>query len=93
MANIEIDLDLKLKLLLAALMLLVSNAGFTQEIQYGVRPYFLIDAMQDGPLKSKLNYDLIVIPPMNNLEERLRAYRRFLVFANIDLVRQIIAFL
>lgn len=45
------------------------------------------------PLQNKLNYDIIVIPSMNNLEERLRAYRRFLVFSNIDLVRQIIAFL
>jgi glycerophosphoryl diester phosphodiesterase len=28
--------------------------GFAQEIQYGVRPYYLIDAMKDGVLKSKL---------------------------------------
>ncbi len=30
------------------------HEGFTQEIQYGVRPYYLIDAMKNGPLKSKL---------------------------------------
>jgi glycerophosphoryl diester phosphodiesterase len=27
---------------------------FAQNLQYGVRPFYLIDAMQDGPLKSKL---------------------------------------
>jgi ankyrin repeat protein len=45
------------------------------------------------PLQNKLNYDLNVIQHMETLEEKLSAYRRFLVFANIDLSRQIAAFL
>lgn len=44
----------KLTPLLVALLLLPCMSGFAQEIQYGVRPYYLIDAMKDGPLKSKL---------------------------------------
>lgn len=44
----------KLTPLLIAILLSTSMAGFAQEIQYGVRPYYLIDAMKDGPLKSKL---------------------------------------
>jgi len=40
--------------LLVTILLLTSKSGFTQEIQFGVRPYYLIDAMKDGPLKSKL---------------------------------------
>ena len=35
-------------------LLFMYKPGFAQEIQYGVRPYYLIDAMKDGPLKSKL---------------------------------------
>ena len=41
--------------LLATILLIASMSGFAQEIQYGVRPYYLIDAMKDGPLKSKLS--------------------------------------
>ena len=44
----------KLSPLLLAILLLSSMSGFEQHIQYGVRPYYLIDAMKDGPLKSKL---------------------------------------
>jgi glycerophosphoryl diester phosphodiesterase len=44
----------KLSPLLLAILLLSSMSGFAQHIQYGVRPYYLIDAMKDGPLKSKL---------------------------------------
>ena len=40
--------------LLATILLIASMSGFAQEIQYGVRPYYLIDAMKEGPLKSKL---------------------------------------
>ncbi len=39
---------------LVALLLCMSTPGFTQEIQFGVRPFYLIDAMKNGPLKSKL---------------------------------------
>ena len=45
---------MKLSPVVIALLLLTSAPGFTQEIQFGVRPYYLIDAMKDGPLKSKL---------------------------------------
>jgi len=45
----------KLSPLLVTIMLLTSMSGFAQEIQFGVRPYYLIDAMKDGPLKSKLS--------------------------------------
>ena len=44
----------KLNPLLATILLLASMSGFAQEIQFGVRPFYLIDAMKDGPLKSKL---------------------------------------
>jgi glycerophosphoryl diester phosphodiesterase len=44
----------KLNPLLATILLLTSMSGFAQEIQFGVRPFYLIDAMKDGPLKSKL---------------------------------------
>jgi len=44
----------KLNPLLLTVLLLTSMSGFAQEIQFGVRPYYLIDAMKDGPLKSKL---------------------------------------
>jgi glycerophosphoryl diester phosphodiesterase len=40
---------------LVTILLITSMSGFAQEIQYGVRPYYLIDAMKDGPLKSKLS--------------------------------------
>ena len=45
---------MKLSPVVIALLLINSAPGFTQEIQFGVRPYYLIDAMKDGPLKSKL---------------------------------------
>jgi len=44
----------KINPLLLTVLLLTSMSGFAQEIQFGVRPYYLIDAMKDGPLKSKL---------------------------------------
>jgi len=40
--------------LLVTILLITSMSCFAQEIQYGVRPYYLVDAMKDGPLKSKL---------------------------------------
>ena len=52
----------KLTLLLAAILLSISVSGFAQQIQYGVRPYYLIDAMRDGPLKSKLKSCIGIIP-------------------------------
>ena len=48
--------------LLVTIMLSISMSGFAQEVQYGVRPYFLIDAMRDGPLKSKLKSCVRNIP-------------------------------
>ena len=44
----------KLTYLLVAVLLSISMSGFAQDIQFGVRPYYLIDAMKDGFLKSKL---------------------------------------
>jgi glycerophosphoryl diester phosphodiesterase len=52
----------KLTPLLAAILLSISVSGFAQQIQYGVRPYYLIDAMRDGPLKSKLKSCIGIIP-------------------------------
>jgi glycerophosphoryl diester phosphodiesterase len=40
--------------IIVALLLLKSFPVFAQNIQYGVRPFYLIDAMKEGPLKSKL---------------------------------------
>lgn len=40
--------------LMAAVFLLISLPGYAQTIQYGVRPFYLIEAMKEGPLKSKL---------------------------------------
>ncbi|WP_370625432.1 glycerophosphodiester phosphodiesterase family protein [Polynucleobacter sp. CS-Odin-A6] len=42
------------KSLVAGLFLLICLPGFAQNIQYGVRPFYLIEAMKEGPLKSKL---------------------------------------
>ena len=42
------------KSVVAGLLLLISLPGFAQNIQYGVRPFYLIEAMKEGPLKSKL---------------------------------------
>ena len=44
----------KLNPSILAILLLTSVSSFAQHIQYGVRPYYLIDAMKEGPLKSKL---------------------------------------
>jgi glycerophosphoryl diester phosphodiesterase len=52
----------KLTPLLAAILLSISVSGFAQQIQYGVRPYYLIDAMRDGPLKSKLKSCIGITP-------------------------------
>jgi glycerophosphoryl diester phosphodiesterase len=46
--------SIKLTPLVLVLLLVVSMPPFAQSIQFGVRPYYLIDAMKDGPLKSKL---------------------------------------
>ena len=54
MTNIEKRFPIKLSPWFVALLLLSSPLGFAQEIQFGVRPYYLIDAMKDGPLKSQL---------------------------------------
>jgi len=40
--------------LITALLLSISLPVAAQNIQYGVRPFYLIDAMKEGPLKSKL---------------------------------------
>jgi glycerophosphoryl diester phosphodiesterase len=40
--------------LIIASLLFMSLPVSGQNIQYGVRPFYLIDAMRDGPLKSKL---------------------------------------
>lgn len=48
--------------LFAMILLLPSISGFSQEIQFGVRPYYLIDAMKDGPLKSKLKSCMSITP-------------------------------
>jgi len=40
--------------LITALLLSVSLPVAAQNIQYGVRPFYLIDAMKEGPLKRKL---------------------------------------
>ena len=48
-------LNSRIKVALVALTLLfISISVFAQNIQYGVRPFYLIDAMKEGPLKSKL---------------------------------------
>ena len=44
----------KPSLTLSFLLFLIGLPAFAQEIQYGVRPYYLIDAMKDGALKTKL---------------------------------------
>lgn len=54
MINIKIRFHIKRIPILAALLLFISPPGFTQPIQFGVRPFYLIDAMKNGPLKSKL---------------------------------------
>ena len=40
--------------LIIASLLFMSLPVFAQNIQYGVRPFYLIDTMREGPLKSKL---------------------------------------
>jgi glycerophosphoryl diester phosphodiesterase len=40
--------------LIIALLLFMSLPVSAQDIQYGVRPFYLIDAMKEGPLKRKL---------------------------------------
>ena len=40
--------------LISALLFLIHLPVFAQNIQYGVRPFYLIDAMKEGPLKRKL---------------------------------------
>lgn len=54
MLNIKIRFHLIHIFLLAGLLLFMSPPGLTQQIQFGVRPFYLIDAMKNGPLKSKL---------------------------------------
>lgn len=38
----------------SALLFLISLPAYAQNFQYGVRPFYLIDAMKEGPLKRKL---------------------------------------
>ncbi|MEI6147195.1 MAG: glycerophosphodiester phosphodiesterase family protein, partial [Methylococcales bacterium] len=52
----------KLTYLLVAVLLSISISGFAQDIQFGVRPYYLIDAMKDGSLKSKLKSCVGITP-------------------------------
>ena len=40
--------------LVALTLLFISFSVFAQNIQYGVRPFYLIDAMKESPLKRKL---------------------------------------
>jgi len=40
--------------LIVVLFLFTTIPGYAQNTQYGVRPFYLIDAMKDGSLKSKL---------------------------------------
>ena len=40
--------------LISALLFLIHLPVLAQNLQYGVRPFYLIDAMKEGPLKSKL---------------------------------------
>ena len=48
-------LNIRKKVALVVLTLFfISFPVFAQNIQYGVRPFYLIDAMREGPLKSKL---------------------------------------
>jgi glycerophosphoryl diester phosphodiesterase len=48
------QLHCKSPLLIIALLLSVSLPAVAQNIQYGVRPLYLIDAMKESPLKRKL---------------------------------------
>jgi len=52
----------KLTYLLVAVLLSISMSAFAQDIQFGVRPYYLIDAMKEGPLKSKLKSCVGITP-------------------------------
>ena len=54
--------SIKLTPLVLVLLLVVSMPPFAQSIQFGVRPYYLIDAMKDGPLKSKLTSCIGITP-------------------------------
>ena len=54
MLKIKILVSIKTITLIVTLFLFTSIPGYAQNIQYGVRPFYLIDAMKDGPLKSKL---------------------------------------
>lgn len=42
------------KSFVVGLFLLIGLPAFAQNIQYGVRPFYLVEAMKEGPLKSKL---------------------------------------
>jgi glycerophosphoryl diester phosphodiesterase len=44
----------KLLRLVAVPLLFIGLPVCAQNIQYGVRPFYLVDAMKEGPLKSKL---------------------------------------
>ena len=55
-------LSIKKIVLVFAPLFLISLTGFAQNIQYGVRPYYLIDAMKDSALKSKLKSCTGMIP-------------------------------
>ena len=54
MLNIKLLASAKKTSLATLLLVFISLPIFAQNTQYGVRPFYLIDAMKDGPLKSKL---------------------------------------
>jgi glycerophosphoryl diester phosphodiesterase len=54
MSNTKLLASGKKTSLAAVVLVFISLPIFAQNTQYGVRPFYLIDAMKDGPLKSKL---------------------------------------
>jgi glycerophosphoryl diester phosphodiesterase len=54
MSNTKLLASAKKTSLTTVVLIFISLPIFAQNTQYGVRPFYLIDAMKDGPLKSKL---------------------------------------
>jgi len=54
MLKIKILGSVKTIALIVMIFLFTTIPGYAQNTQYGVRPFYLIDAMKDGSLKSKL---------------------------------------
>jgi len=54
MLKIKILGSVKTIALIVVIFLFTTIPGYAQNTQYGVRPFYLIDAMKDGSLKSKL---------------------------------------